>query len=876
MKEIWQIYQTDWLRLFKIPVALLLIAALVILPSIYDWLNVAAVWDPYSNTSGINIAVASLDQGAEVKGTRFNIGAEVLDSLRSNKKLGWRFTDAQQAVEGVRRGDYYASIVIPPEFSERMTGILKGKLEKPELEYTVNEKINAIAPKITDKGASTVTAQITEHFTKTLSSTVLTSLYGIDKEFQSELPAIRRVESGLFRLEAELPELEKASRLVLKLQRDWPEISTSAARIAGLTARLPEVEQAGKTAEAIDGHWQQITDAAEQLNQLQDKLPKLERAALLVSELDSNFGKVDLVLGRAMDRLEQARSVIAAAAQALPAADRLAAAGSSFGLKLQQFLDRNAAAFAAVPEVLQQHLYLLQQAGDTAVQWAAPSDAARLPLASARLSAAAEGLAHTGRMLAAVNVLAPGTAGAGDLHAIAAARELYRSAADQAAAQAAQPGAAGLQQVREAAAQAAAALDGIIPRYNAEIMPALGQALGRLTADAGQAAGALQQVPQRLEALDTVLDEAGAVIRYGQDGLTALAQELPAVREQVHGAAANLTQKMAQLHNLFANVLPRVQAELPQVGGQIHEVAEYSRKELPAAEVKFRRAADVITTGLPQAGQGVNRAAAWVRSDLPALIASVRHGAKALRGIKQEVDLKEVAELLSGNIQGQSDFLANPVVLRQQNLYPIPNYGSAMTPFYVVLSLWVGGTLMISLLRTSVDSGGRSYRSYQVYLGRLLTFLTIGILQALVAVLGNIFLLGCYVADPVWFVLSAVLISLIFVTIIFTLVSVFGSIGKGIAIVFMVLQFSSSGGTFPISTTGHVFQAINPYMPFTYAISLLREGVGGLLPEVAFRDALLLVLFGVLSLLIGLTLRKPLQGFIRRTAAKVEKSKLIS
>ncbi|MEK3903115.1 YhgE/Pip domain-containing protein [Paenibacillus sp. FSL R7-0179] len=876
MKEIWQIYQTDWLRLFKIPVALLLIAALVILPSIYDWLNVAAVWDPYSNTSGINIAVASLDQGAEVKGTRFNIGAEVLDSLRSNKKLGWRFTDAQQAVEGVRRGDYYASIVIPPEFSERMTGILKGKLEKPELEYTVNEKINAIAPKITDKGASTVTAQITEHFTKTLSSTVLTSLYGIDKEFQSELPAIRRVESGLFRLEAELPELEKASRLVLKLQRDWPEISTSAARIAGLTARLPEVEQAGKTAEAIDGHWQQITDAAEQLNQLQDKLPKLERAALLVSELDSNFGKVDLVLGRAMDRLEQARSVIAAAAQALPAADRLAAAGSSFGLKLQQFLDRNAAAFAAVPEVLQQHLYLLQQAGDTAVQWAAPSDAARLPLASARLSAAAEGLAHTGRMLAAVNVLAPGTAGAGDLHAIAAARELYRSAADQAAAQAAQPGTAGLQQVREAAAQAAAALDGIIPRYNAEIMPALGQALGRLTADAGQAAGALQQVPQRLEALDTVLDEAGAVIRYGQDGLTALAQELPAVREQVHGAAANLTQKMAQLHNLFANVLPRVQAELPQVGGQIHEVAEYSRKELPAAEVKFRRAADVITTGLPQAGQGVNRAAAWVRSDLPALIASVRHGAKALRGIKQEVDLKEVAELLSGNIQGQSDFLANPVVLRQQNLYPIPNYGSAMTPFYVVLSLWVGGTLMISLLRTSVDSGGRSYRSYQVYLGRLLTFLTIGILQALVAVLGNIFLLGCYVADPVWFVLSAVLISLIFVTIIFTLVSVFGSIGKGIAIVFMVLQFSSSGGTFPISTTGHVFQAINPYMPFTYAISLLREGVGGLLPEVAFRDALLLVLFGVLSLLIGLTLRKPLQGFIRRTAAKVEKSKLIS
>ncbi|KHL91371.1 hypothetical protein QW71_35070, partial [Paenibacillus sp. IHB B 3415] len=83
---------------------MLLIAALVVLPSVYDWVNVAAVWDPYSNTSGIKIAVASLDEGAAVQGTSFNIGAEVLESLRSNKTLGWRFTDAEAAVDGVRRG----------------------------------------------------------------------------------------------------------------------------------------------------------------------------------------------------------------------------------------------------------------------------------------------------------------------------------------------------------------------------------------------------------------------------------------------------------------------------------------------------------------------------------------------------------------------------------------------------------------------------------------------------------------------------------------------------------------------------------------------------------------------------------------------------
>jgi putative membrane protein len=917
LKEIWQIYKRDWLRLFRIPVAMLLIAALVVLPSVYDWVNVAAVWDPYSNTSGIKIAVASLDEGAAVQGTSFNIGAEVLESLRSNKSLGWRFTDAEAAVDGVRRGDYYASIVIPADFSERMTGILEGKLEKPEIEYTVNEKINAIAPKITAKGASTITTQITEHFTETISSTVLTALRGVDEEFQSELPAIRRVEAGLFKLEAELPEIEQAGRLVLKLQQDWPEISSSAERIAGLASRLPEVEQAGKAVEQIDEYWPEITAAAGHLEELQEKLPRIERATLLVSELDSNFSKVDGVLDRAEARLEEAAAAVDTAAKVLPQADRITAAGSSFGLALQQFLAGNGTAFAAVPGALQQNLYLLQQAGEAAVQLTAqlrqdaaqPNEALRqdaaqpsealhqsavqqehaqrsaarqLQLASARLAAASEGLAHTAQLLGALNTLAPGTAGASDLRAVEAARKPYAAAAAQAAAlaQAAQAGAqpteAELDQLSLAAGQAGAALEGVIPRYNAGILPAAEQVLQQLTADAGNAAAALQHIPQRLAALDTILEEAGTAIQYGQSGLAALRQDLPAIREEVHNAAGGMTEKMAAFSNLVTNVLPRIKEGLPGAGAQIHEAAEFARTGLPAAEVRFRKAADFITAGLPRADQGVERAAELVRSDLPALMASVRKAAATLRDIKEEVDLEEIAQLLGGDIQSQSDFLANPVVLKQQTLYPIPNYGSAMTPFYVVLSLWVGGTLLISLLRTAVDTGGIRYLGYQLYFGRLLTFLTVGILQALVAVLGNIFLLGCYVADPVWFVLFAVLISVVFVTIVFTLVSVFGSIGKGSAIVFMVLQFSSSGGTFPISTTGHFFQVLNPFMPFTYAISLLREAVGGLLPEVAIRDALLLVLFGVLALLLGLTLQKPLQGFIRKAAAQAEESKLIS
>ncbi|WP_025705462.1 YhgE/Pip domain-containing protein, partial [Paenibacillus graminis] len=327
MAAVWRIYKKDWLGLFKAPVALLLIAALALLPSVYDWVNVAAVWDPYSNTSGIQIAVASVDQGAAVDGKSFNIGDEVLESLRSNKSLGWRFTDAESAARGVQRGDYYASIVIPAEFSQRMAGVLEGELVKPQVDYTVNEKINAIAPKITAKGASTITAQISERFTETLSRTVLTALSAIDREFQAELPVIRKVEQGLFQLEASLPEIEKAGRLVLKLQQDWPQIADSAGRIAALTDKLPEVEQAGKAAGLLDEHWGQISDAAGRLQELQGRLPDLARAAELLSGLDTDFSRVGEVLDRASDRLEEAGKVVAAAAQALPQTDRIAAAG---------------------------------------------------------------------------------------------------------------------------------------------------------------------------------------------------------------------------------------------------------------------------------------------------------------------------------------------------------------------------------------------------------------------------------------------------------------------------------------------------------------------------------------------------------------------
>ena len=132
MKKIFSIYRTDLINLWRVPTGLLLMVALAILPSVYAWINLEAMWDPYANTSGIKIAVTSNDQGAKIEDKAINIGNEVVDNLKDNHTLGWTFVDEETALNGVERGDYYASLIIPEDFSRKITSIVDGTMEKPK------------------------------------------------------------------------------------------------------------------------------------------------------------------------------------------------------------------------------------------------------------------------------------------------------------------------------------------------------------------------------------------------------------------------------------------------------------------------------------------------------------------------------------------------------------------------------------------------------------------------------------------------------------------------------------------------------------------------------------------------------------------------
>ena len=173
MKQIWNIFKRDVWRLWKNRFALIVTIGIIVIPSLYAWFNIGANYDPYSNTKGIKVAVANEDAGTQNAVTgKLNAGDEIIANLKENDQLGWTFVNTEKAVEGVKSGKYYAAIIIPEDFSSRLTDFLNGRIEKSEIIYYVNEKKNAIAPKITDTGAQTLEEEIKSTFSSVASESV--------------------------------------------------------------------------------------------------------------------------------------------------------------------------------------------------------------------------------------------------------------------------------------------------------------------------------------------------------------------------------------------------------------------------------------------------------------------------------------------------------------------------------------------------------------------------------------------------------------------------------------------------------------------------------------------------------------------------------
>lgn len=275
---------------------------------------------------------------------------------------------------------------------------------------------------------------------------------------------------------------------------------------------------------------------------------------------------------------------------------------------------------------------------------------------------------------------------------------------------------------------------------------------------------------------------------------------------------------------------------------------------------------DDFNKSISQMGESINNTLVMVRN----IEDNLNETTNKLVEFKNSGVYSLLQTAISFNTDELASFISAPVAITTEDLYPITNYGSAMSPFYSVLSIWVGALILVAIIHVKVHPfDGIKVNSVEAFFGRYITFFLIGQAQALLITFGDLFFIGIQCIHPFKFWFAAAFTSFVFTMITYSLTVAFENVGEAAAVVIMVIQVAGAGGTFPIQCLPAIYQAIYKYLPFTYAMDALRECVGGTYSWYYWKCILALLVYVGICLFIGLVIAKP----CRKLNAIVDKSK---
>ena len=218
------------------------------------------------------------------------------------------------------------------------------------------------------------------------------------------------------------------------------------------------------------------------------------------------------------------------------------------------------------------------------------------------------------------------------------------------------------------------------------------------------------------------------------------------------------------------------------------------------------------------------------------------------------------------------DYFLSPVKLERNELFSVNSYGSDIAPFYLVLSMWVGAIITCVMLHPGTSQGTK-YSPFEMYFGKLLTYIIMSILQACVTITGC-YILGVQIVNAPLFIFSCILVSMTFMILIYSIISAIGTVGKGIAVILLVLQISATGGLYPIQIMHQFFQALYPYMPMTYGINLVREAQLGVVWSNYWPSLAVLVAIALVTITVAVIIKEKLDKQSHYFEQKLEESGL--
>ncbi|MGN8799070.1 YhgE/Pip family protein [Candidatus Merdisoma sp. HCP28S3_D10] len=749
MRKMMEIFKRDIRRIGKSPAAIIVAVGMCIIPALYAWFNIAANRDPYGNTANIKVAVANNDVGAENRKRTLKAGEQILEQMEDNDDLGWVFTDEEDAVEGVKSGKYYAAIVIPETFSADLLQIEDGTLGSPEITYYVNEKKNAVAPKITNTGSTTIQSKIEEEFYKVASETIAEELQDLGVSLSDDLETTNDNILGM--IADARDNFDEYQKVLADFQATISQGTTQIEHGQGTLVKAVKAADAGSTA---------LQDAKDLLKSSRKNVRSFGTA--FDQSLSDGESLLNSVYGTASVKLTGLETTASQAQQ-------LITAGKTYSDKIntdsQAALDNLAGVVAVLGPQLEAQKADLQ---------------AKLTTVEGMLAATPDN-----------------------------AELLAKKAAIE----------KGLQDL-QSSADALTQLQNGLTNLQAQ-NAVLGTALDNFNTSSSELTEVMTTIKTSKEQMDKVLTQGKTTLRDLRSGLNDnLMPGLHSALDTVSGVSGDLK-----------STLEHASATADQMQGVMDQLS----KSLNEGSDALGKTGDTLSN--------LDERLAGIQNDLETLRASDAY--------KDILDLQEI------DPDAVSEFMTSPIELTTTTFYEVEDYGSGMTPFYTNLALWVGGMVLIALLKQEVDEDEKvkKFTLNQAYFGRKLIFILLSVIQSLIICLGDVYLLKVQCMHPGLFVLTGVVAGLIYLSLIYAVTSAFKHIGRAIFVFLVIIQIPGATGTFPVEMMGGFYKAIYRLMPFTYSNGAMRECIGGLYYNTWLRDMGILAAYLLLSLFIGVGLR---------------------
>nr|WP_286313405.1 YhgE/Pip domain-containing protein [Mammaliicoccus lentus] len=1024
MKKPFEIFIEDIKNIRRVPFVIILLLGLSILPSFYAWFNLSSTWDPYNNTEGIKIAVVNEDKGAKVEGKDINVGDQLVKQLKKNDKFGWEFVDRKKADKGVEKGDYYASIYLHKTFSEEVTSIYNKKPKKAVIDYKVNEKLNAIAPKMTNAGASSIVDSLNKEFGENATQALLKEANQVGLDIENELPTMSKIKNAVLTAEDNLPKIEEFKEKVIEIDEHQDDIThykdefealgnykgdinEGVDKINEVNSKMGEVNQAAKLITALNAKMPEIESALAKANKVQEQFPKInkgvpqgieatEKALNAINkseqylpELNNKLDKYEADAKKAQEKTEKANEKLKSEEdknnkenkeenkeqpeqnkeepkeepkdnqnkeqqdsnnekeennkednktdqndeeQENNKENNKEKTGSSkeetesteenenditttqqaYDEEQENNKEEKSDNDQSSEEVLnEQELKEMKSALSESLTALADYSNEQATMNKKDLesmqsinqsilmsqdskqltdtvknnqSRLKQGVEFNNSMIDILNELKK-SEGIDTSKAISQFETTNKDLQNIIDGQsnlinALNDGKSGKEEVLaldKLIDSNLVSLDNLMKYTSSDFKTTLMEGVNKIDQALIKGIDDISTIRSSMSMIENVIQTGKGSLQNGHDLLVSVNNELPELERKFNNVNEVAQTNFPKFKEQVGKGAYYVENELPNVQSEVENLAQFSNNDLPAMIDKYDRAVKLVDDNLPEAQKEIHDLAEFARNDLPGIEEDIKKAADKVREIDEDDTVHELIKLLKNDLKKQADVIAHPIELKEESLFSVPNYGTASTPFYTSLAIWVGALLLSNLLTTDIKNPEirNKYSLRQTFVGKSFIFIIIGVMQSIIVSLGDMFILGAAIDNRLLFILLSVLVSIVFISIVYTLVSLFGNVGKALAIVIMVLQIAGGGGTFPIQVTPKFFQAIHPYLPFTYAVDALREAVGGVVPEILIYNIVFLILFGVVIFTIGFIVKPILDPWKNKTSKRAEDSYLM-